>query len=57
MKLYVFLPSARALGVLARIGMRYNGLAALPAWQQALVTKEEAMATWLSQRGGLHGTP
>ena len=30
----------------------YKGLAALPAWQDALAAKDAAMAAWQSQRGG-----
>src|ERR1700722_6683137 len=29
----------------------YKGLATLPSWQQAVATKDAAMAAWLSQRG------
>ena len=29
----------------------YIGLAALPAWRQALAAKDSAMAAWKSQRG------
>ena len=30
----------------------YKGLAALPAWQDALVTRDAALAKWESRRGG-----
>jgi glutathione S-transferase len=29
----------------------YRGLAALPAWRDALAAKDSAMAAWQSQRG------
>jgi glutathione S-transferase len=44
------------IGKFAEIMRWYNGLGALPAWQQALVTKDEAMAAWQSQRGQIRGT-
>jgi hypothetical protein len=30
--------------------MKLYGLATLPSWQQAIATKDAAMAAWLSQR-------
>ena len=45
------------IGKFAEIVRWYNGLAALPAWQKALVTKQEAMAAWQSQRGSSRRTP
>jgi hypothetical protein len=92
MKLYLFPPSSRALGIVAlknhlaldceirpidlgrgdqltpeyialnpnkkmptlrefpEILRWYKGLATLTSWQQAVATKDAAMATWLSQR-------
>ena len=54
-------PSAERLGLpvgkFAAIVRWYNGLAALPAWQKALVTRQEAMTAWLSQRDSFRGTP
>lgn len=50
-------PSAERLGLpigkFAEILRWYNGLAALPAWQQALAAKDEAMAAWLSAFGSI----
>lgn len=43
------------IGKFGEIVRWYKGLAALPGWQEALVAKEEAMAAWLSHRGGLRG--
>jgi glutathione S-transferase len=31
---------------------RYKGLATLPDWQDALVTRDAALAKWESRRGG-----
>jgi glutathione S-transferase len=45
------------IGKFAEIVRWYNGLAALPAWQKAVATKQEAMAAWQSQRGSFRGTP
>jgi len=49
-------PSAERMGLpvgkYPEILRWYGGLAALPAWREALATKDAAMAAWLSQRGG-----
>lgn len=53
-------PSAERLGLpiekFDAIVRWYNRLAALPAWQKALVTRQEAMTAWLSQRDSFRGT-
>jgi glutathione S-transferase len=53
-------PSAERMGLpvgkFAEIVRWYNQLAALPAWQEALVTRQEAMTAWLSQRDSFRGT-
>ena len=50
-----FVPSATRFGLpLARfseIGRWYDGLAALPAWRDAVAAKENAMAAWLAANG------
>jgi glutathione S-transferase len=54
-----FVPSAARLGLpLARffeIGRWYEGLAALPAWQDAVAAKDAAMAAWLAANGDRAG--
>src|SRR5260370_27384678 len=51
-----FVPSAARLGLpLARfseIGRWYEGLAALPAWQDAVAAKDAATAAWLAKGSG-----
>jgi len=51
-----FVPSAERLelpvGKFPEILRWYKGLAKLPAWRDALATKDAAMAAWQSQRGG-----
>ena len=48
-------PSAERMGLPVRkfteILRWYEGLAALPAWREALATRDAAMAAWQSQRG------
>jgi glutathione S-transferase len=44
------------VGKFTEIVRWYNGLAALPAWQKALLTRQEAMTAWLSQRDSFRGT-
>jgi glutathione S-transferase len=49
-----FVPSAERLGLpvgdLPEIVRWYEGLAALPAWQDAVAAKDAAMAAWQAQR-------
>ena len=49
-------PTAQRLGLpLARfseIGRWYEGLAALPGWQDAVAAKDAATAAWFAKRGG-----
>jgi glutathione S-transferase len=51
-----FVPSARRMELPVRnfpeIVRWYEGLAALPPWQDALAAKDAAMAAWLSKKGG-----
>ena len=51
-----FIPSAQGMnlpvGNFAEILRWYKGLAALPAWRDALVAKDAATAAWLSKRTG-----
>jgi glutathione S-transferase len=49
-------PSAERMGLpvekFPEIVRWYRGLAALPAWQEALAAREAAMAAWQSKRAG-----
>jgi glutathione S-transferase len=49
-------PTARRLGLplgrFAEIGRWYEGLSSLPAWRDAIVTKDAATAAWLAAQRG-----
>lgn len=49
-------PTAERLGLLvarfSEIRRWYDGLASLPGWREAVVTRDAATAAWLTRRGG-----